>query len=68
MLEAQYYPKKECWLALRLRAREKGDLDTYSARAQFDWQNGSWSLRTTAEANMTVEEFENKTGLKAAIG
>lgn len=34
----------------RLRARQKGDA-TYSARAQFDWQSGGWSLRTTVDAN-----------------
>ena len=38
-------------LSLRLRARQKGDA-TYSTRAQFDWAQGSWSLRTTAEANI----------------
>ena len=38
-------------LYLRLRARQKGDA-TYSTRAQFDWAQGSWSLRTTAEANI----------------
>ena len=40
-------------LSLRLRARQKGDA-TYSTRAQFDWAQGSWSLRTTAEANLTT--------------
>lgn len=38
-------------LSLRFRARQKGDA-TYSTRAQFDWSQGSWSLRTTAEANI----------------
>ena len=38
-------------LSLRFRARQKGDA-TYSTRAQFDWAQGSWSLRTTAEANI----------------
>ena len=38
-------------LSLRLRARQKGDA-TYSTRAPFDWAQGSWSLRTTAEANI----------------
>ena len=38
-------------LSLRLRARQKGDA-TYSTRAHFDWAQGSWSLRTTAEANI----------------
>lgn len=40
-------------LSLRLRARQKGGA-TYSARAQFDWAQGGWSLRTTAEANLTT--------------
>ena len=37
--------------SLRLRARKKGPSSTYAARAQFDWNQGGWSLRTTADAN-----------------
>ena len=37
----------------RLRARKKGDVSTYSIRGQFDWSRGSWSLRTTADANLS---------------
>ena len=51
LTEAQYYAPKEWWLAWRLRAREKGGTATYSARFQFDWARGGWSLRTTADAN-----------------
>ena len=59
MVEIQYsWPKHPSFqggdggrLSLRLRARQKGDA-TYSTRAQFDWVQGSWSLRTTAEANI----------------
>ena len=59
MAEIQYsWPKHPSFqggdggrLSLRLRARQKGDA-TYSTRAQFDWAQGSWSLRTTAEANI----------------
>ena len=40
----------------RLRARQKGDA-TYSARVQFDWQQGGWSLRTTADANITNDQL-----------
>jgi hypothetical protein len=40
-------------ITLRLRARDKGDLATYSTRLQYDWQQGRWSLRTTGEANLT---------------
>lgn len=43
------------WLTLRLRAREKGGRATYSARGQFDWTSGGWSLRSTAEANLVRE-------------
>ena len=50
MAEAQYI--RESWrIAARLRARKKGDVSTYSARCQFDWASGGWSLRTTADAN-----------------
>lgn len=41
-------------ITFRLRAREKGDLATYSTRLQYDWQQSAWSLRTTAEANLTT--------------
>ena len=40
-------------ITFRLRAREKGDLAIYSTRLQYDWQQGAWSLRSTAEANLT---------------
>ena len=53
--EVQYHAPKEWWLAFRLRAREKGGDGTYSARFQFDWMRGGWSLRTTADANITSE-------------
>ena len=40
--------------SLRLRARKKGS-STYSARFQFDWSKGPWSLRTTADANLSSQ-------------
>ena len=40
-------------ITFRLRARDKGNLATYSTRIQYDWQQGAWSLRTTGEANLT---------------
>ncbi len=43
------------FLVLRLRARTKASLSTYSTRFQFDYQLSSWSFRTTAEANLTAE-------------
>ena len=59
MAEARYSNHKssiihhQYSLSLRARARKKGNLSTYSARATFDWQSGGWSLRTTAEGNIT---------------
>ncbi len=48
-------------ITFRLRAREKGDLATYSTRLQYDWQRGAWSLRSTAEANLTTPSTLNTT-------
>lgn len=45
------YIRPEWRIETRLRARKKGSVSTYSARFQFDWTNGGWSLRTTADAN-----------------
>ena len=57
MLETQYHSNQQSqitnhkyWLSFRLRAKKKGS-STYSARFQFDWSKGPWSLRTTADAN-----------------
>ena len=56
MFEAQYHQSGNWWLSGRLRAKQKGDLSTYSTRFQFDWNQGGWSLRTTAEANITNDK------------
>ncbi len=53
MLEAKYdRTRSEERLAIsgRIRTRKKGS-STYSARFQFDWSKGPWSLRTTADGN-----------------
>jgi len=47
------------FLSFRARARKKGDLSTYSARFQFNWQRDGWSLRTTAESNLTDDTALN---------
>ena len=43
-------------LLLRFRARKKGD-STYSFRMQYDHQLGPWSIRTTADANITSSQL-----------
>jgi len=50
MAEVQHI-RKDWQLSLRVRAKQKGAVATYSTRAQFDWRQGGWSLRTTADAN-----------------
>ena len=63
LAEAQYHSNQKSeiknqkyWLALRLRAKQKGEQPIYSARAIFDWQRGPWSLRTTADFNLTNQK------------
>ena len=46
----------EWFLTLRLRAKQKGTLSTYSTRALFNYMSGPWSLRTTAEANLVPSQ------------
>ena len=59
MAEIQYHQSpmtNHQWsLSLRARARKKGG-STYSVRATFDWSRGGWSLRTTADANLTNQK------------
>ena len=61
-LEAKYSvvnsPSSAISSSLRLRARQKGKTSTYSARFQFDWSRGGWSLRTTADVNITRKKSE----------
>ena len=51
----------------RLRARQKGALATYSARAQFDYHLNSWSFRTTAEANLTSQRTSGSINPQSSI-
>lgn len=61
MAEAQYYKPLNSKLStlnftIRLRAKQKGEQATYSARFLFDWSRGGWSLRTTLDANLTNQQ------------
>lgn len=52
------YMHSEIWnVRWRLRAREKGRKEHYSLRGQFAWQQGGWSLRTIADANLTRDSL-----------
>lgn len=62
MAEARWQGEKRGQIydfGLRLRAKQKGDA-TYSARAQFAWRFGGWSLRTTADANLSGQVSEGR--------
>lgn len=62
-LPTLHIPPSTSNITLRLRARDKGDLAIYSTRLQYDWQQGAWSLRTTAEANLTSSSSLNTNSL-----
>ena len=47
------YIRLNWWIDFRLRAKQKGELATYSLRLQYNHQLGPLSLRSTAEANLT---------------
>ena len=61
MMEAHYswtkHPSLQGWdggmFSLRLRARKKGNVSTYAGRVLVEWGRGPWSIRTTADANLT---------------
>ena len=44
-----------------LRAREKARTSTYSTRLQADWRDGSWGLRTEADAGLVNDSLHNLT-------
>lgn len=52
-LAEMQYIRLNWWIDFRLRAKQKGELATYSLRLQYNHQLGPLSLRTTAEANLT---------------
>ena len=55
-------------LAFRLRAKEKGDKATYSLRAQFNYENGSLSLRTNLDANLVNDKSQMTNGQSLTYG
>jgi hypothetical protein len=72
LLETQYHSpltanRSPFTVILRLRAKEKGRLATYSIRAQFNYEYGQWSFRTTAEANLTSQRTSGSINLQSSI-
>ena len=70
MAEMQYHSDLRFQIydfKFRLRAKQKGDLSTYSTRFQFNYQVGGWSVRTTADANITNDEGLPVTGYGVSV-
>lgn len=56
------------WLELRLRAKQKGDLSTYSLRLQYNHHLGPWSLRTNLDANLVNDKSQMTNGQSLTYG
>ena len=52
MVQADFVPQKDYRMHMRLRAKSKNEIDTYSARWNGMWELGSWRLKTQVDANM----------------
>ncbi|MBQ5387711.1 MAG: hypothetical protein IIU55_01350 [Paludibacteraceae bacterium] len=50
--QADFVPKKDYKMHMRLRAKKKNEINTYSARWNTIWDLGSWKLKTQADGNM----------------
>ena len=56
MAQADFVPQKDYQMHMRLRAKRKNEIDTYSARWNGIWDLGSWRLKTQVDANMVYED------------
>ena len=52
MAQADFVPQKDYRMHMRLRAKSKNEIDTYSARWNGTWDLGAWRLKTQIDANM----------------
>ena len=52
MAQADFVSPKDYKMHMRLRAKRKNEIDTYSARWNGVWEFGSWKLKTQVDANM----------------
>ncbi len=46
---------------IKLRARQKAKISTYSLRLQYTWKDGPWMLRTQADGNMVTDSVASLT-------
>ena len=52
MVQADFFSPKDFQMHLRLRAKRKNEIDTYSARWNGVWELRQWKLKTQVDANM----------------
>ena len=52
MAQADFISPKDYKMHMRLRAKRKNEIDTYSARWNGVWELGEWKLKTQVDANM----------------
>ena len=52
MAQADFLSPKDYKMHMRLRAKRKNEIDTYSARWNGVWELGEWKLKTQVDANM----------------
>ena len=55
MAQANFLSPKDYKMHMRLRAKRKNEIDTYSARWNGMWDLGAWRLKTQIDANMVYE-------------
>ena len=63
MAQADYVPQKNYQMHMRLRAKRKNEIDTYSARWKGIWEVGAWRLKTQVDANMVYAKEKWSYGL-----
>ena len=52
MAQADWLSNKAYQMHMRVRAKRKNAIDTYSARWKMEWNLGNWQLKTQVDANM----------------
>lgn len=56
MAQADFLSQKDYKMHMRLRAKRKNEIDTYSVRWNGVWELGEWKLKTQVDANMVYAE------------
>ena len=56
MAQADFVPQKDYKMHMRLRAKRKNEIDTYSLRWNTIWEFGQWKLKTQMDGNMVYSK------------